>query len=441
MEIDSKQVSPSKQLVILSCIFMLLSVLLYWLPAFTWIFLLIQGLAVFLLLIDYLSTFRTLKIKVSRLVRHNLPVDVTSQITIKIHNLDSFTRTLCFHDHHPTHFQSKNLPYCQQIPANQGIKFDYTVIPQKRGDAEFKGFDLVIHSLFGFWRSHYFIQQLDQVKVFPNFKELINLTLLAANNQLSQVGIRKQQKRGEGNDFRQLREYHAGDTLRQIDWKASSRYQKLISKEYQDERDQQILFLLDCGRKMQHQDGARIHLDQALNAMLVLAFIALEQGDAAGFMTFGGVERWHPARKNSTAVTRLLHQIYDIHATSAAADYLIAAQKLMQLQRRRAMVIILTNSRDEDFNQLKSAVRLLSRQHLVVVADLREEFLNETLENPIQNFDEALKYQAVSDYINTRVQQRRHLTHLGALVLDVTAKQLPMTLVNQYLAIKQAGRL
>jgi len=140
-------------------------------------------------------------------------------------------------------------------------------------------------------------------------------------------------------------------------------------------------------------------------------------------------------------VTRLLHQIYDIHATPAAADYLIAAQKLMQLQRRRAMIIILTNSRDEDFNQLKSAVRLLSRQHLVVVADLREEFLNETLENPIQNFDDALKYQAVSDYINTRVQQRRHLTHLGALVLDVTAKQLPMTLVNQYLAIKQAGRL
>ena len=70
---------------------------------------------------------------------------------------------------------------------------------------------------------------------------------LAVDNRLSQIGVRRRQRRGEGQDFHQLREYRAGDSLRQIDWKATSRYRRLISKEYQDERDQQVVFLLDCG--------------------------------------------------------------------------------------------------------------------------------------------------------------------------------------------------
>ncbi len=442
MKLRSQKISPSKRLVFVILGFLFASLFLYWLPdELQPLFLLCEGVAVGFIFLDYLNAKKSGYLYVKRQIRHNLPVNVPSSVKIKIQNKSPIPHYICFHDHHPIHFNATGLPYCQVIPAKKTLQFEYQVIPQQRGDAVFKGFDLVVRSFFGLWNNYAFVVLEDQVKVFPNFKELVNLTLLAANNHLSQMGIRKQQRRGEGNDFHQLREYHAGDTLRQIDWKASSRYQKLISKEYQDERDQQILFLLDCGRKMQHQDNGRVHLDQALNAMLVLAFIAIEQGDAAGFMAFGGIDRWHPPKKNANAVTQLLHRTYDIHATTAAADYLMAAQNLLQLQRRRAMIIIITNSRAEDFEQLKSAVKLLARQHLVVIADLRESFLDEVLKAPVQNFDDALKYQSVKAYLTTRTQQRRHLTHLGALVLDVTARQLPVTLVNQYLAIKQAGRL
>ncbi|MCU7881809.1 MAG: DUF58 domain-containing protein [Candidatus Thiodiazotropha sp. (ex Lucinoma aequizonata)] len=68
--------------------------------------------------------------------------------------------------------------------------------------------------------------------MFLNFREIARYALLATDNHLSQMGVRRCQRRGEASDFHQLREYRTGDAMRQIDWKASSRYRRLISKEY-----------------------------------------------------------------------------------------------------------------------------------------------------------------------------------------------------------------
>ena len=122
--------------------------------------------------------------------------------------------------------------------------------------------------------------------------------LLATDHRLSQIGVLQRQRRGEGLDFHQLREYREGDTQRQIDWKATSRAGKLISREYQDERDQNIVFLVDCGRRVGAHDGALSHFDHVLNAVLLLAYVSLRQGDAAGFLTMSGRgASWRPASR------------------------------------------------------------------------------------------------------------------------------------------------
>ena len=92
----------------------------------------------------------------------------------------------------------------------------------------------------------------------------------------------QRRRRGEGLEFHQLREYREGDSQRQIDWKATSRSGQLISREYQDERDQQIMLLIDCGRRMRAQDDELSHFDHVLNAALLLAYVGLRQGDAVG---------------------------------------------------------------------------------------------------------------------------------------------------------------
>jgi uncharacterized protein (DUF58 family) len=281
----------------------------------------------------------------------------------------------------------------------------------------------------------------EQVRVFPNFREIARYALLATDHRLSRMGVRPRQRRGEGSDFHQLREYRAGDSLRQIDWKATSRIRRLISREYQDERDQQVVFLLDCGRRMRHVEDGTAHLDQALNAMLLLSHVAALQGDAVGFLSFGGTSRWFPPQKGGNLVRSILARTYDIESSTDAADYLLAARELLPRQRRRALVVVMTNTRDEDHADLVSAVRLLQRRHLVVVANLRESMLDRTLSQAVRGFDSALRFQAVGEYLDSRRRSLGELRHLGAVVLDLLAPQLPAALVNNYLSIKGSNAL
>lgn len=381
------------------------------------------------------------QLKIERAVQHNIPVGVWSTVTLKLRNHSRRHWSIDVHDHHPAHFDMDGQPQALALNSQTQADLHYRIRPRRRGDGHFPGLDLILHSPFGFWLRRRYIELPNDTQVYPNFREISRFALLATDNQLSQMGIKRRQRRGEGNDFHQLREYRAGDNLRQIDWKATSRYRKLISKEYQDERDQQILFLLDCGRRMRHEEDDGVHLDQALNAMLLSAYVAANQGDAVGFMSFGGDKRWYPPRKGGHVVRTLLSNTYDLQSSLAAADYLSVAKEILSLQQRRALIVLITNTRNEDHDDLIAAVRLLSRRHLVVLADLREQILDESLKQPVEGMDEALRFQGVTEYLENRRRNHEALGHHGALTLDLLAPQLPVALVNEYLMIKASGRL
>jgi uncharacterized protein (DUF58 family) len=175
--------------------------------------------------------------------------------------------------------------------------------------------------------------------------------------------------------------------------------------------------------------------------MLLLSYVAHRQGDAVGFLTFGGEWRWQPPLKGGDLIRRLLERTYDLTSSLEAADYLEAAQRLMTWQRRRALLVLLTNSHTEDHPELNRAVRLLSRRHLVVLAQLREAALDRVIREPVHDLTSALRFQAVTDYLAARNQGFDRLKHQGALVLDILPQQLPVALVNRYLEIKSSGML
>ena len=125
----------------------------------------------------------------------------------------------------------------------------------------------------------------------PISREIARYAWLAGDRRLQEIGIKTFQQRGEGTDFKQLAEYRHGDSVRHIDWKATLRLDKPIVREFQDERDQRVMLLIDCGRRMRADDrrGAvgTAHFDQVLNAVMLLSYVALAQGDAVGALTFG----------------------------------------------------------------------------------------------------------------------------------------------------------
>ena len=121
-----------------------------------------------------------------------------------------------------------------------------------------------------------------RARSYPDFAQVARYAWLAGDRRLQEIGIKTYQQRGEGTDFKQLAEYRYGDPVRHIDWKATLRQNKPILREFQDERDQCVMLLIDCGRRMRaydvetrHRSG---HFDQVLNAVMLLSYVALKPG-------------------------------------------------------------------------------------------------------------------------------------------------------------------
>lgn len=378
---------------------------------------------------------------VERQLPASLALGVRDTVTLRLRPAGQTPLTVRIYDHYPASMEAADLPRQVSLPPGGQTAIRYRIRPLQRGSFPFPLVQLRLRSPLGLWWRDCRAGANDTVRVYPNFAAVARYTLLAADNRLSQMGIRKRRRRGEGQDFHQLREYRQGDPLRQIDWKASSRLRKLISREYQEERDQEIVFLLDCGYRMLAQDDDLSHFDHSLNAILLLAYVALRQGDGVGFATFSGEDRWLSPVKGIGLINHLFNQLYDLQPSTAVPDYAEAATRLLLRHRKRALVVLVTNLRDEDNADLLPAVQLLKRRHLVLVASMREQILDQELARPIRDFDQALRHAATRDYLRQRDQAVDSLRAGGALCLDVVPQDLSVALVNQYLELKTSGRL
>ncbi|MEL7311049.1 MAG: DUF58 domain-containing protein [Pseudomonadota bacterium] len=344
-------------------------------------------------------------------------------------------------DHHPTVARAVGMPANVRVQASEPTLVRYTVRPERRGDLIFPRCDVRLRSPLGLWWRQRAVPTETKVRCYPNFSNITQLLEFEATSSVATTGLRLSRRRGEGIEFHQLREYRDGDPMRAIDWKATARVKRLISREYQDERDQHVIILLDTGRRMLARDGELSHFDHALNAALLLTYVALRQGDAVGLATIGDQRPWLPPRKGAAAINGVLNHIYDIEPSPVEVDFSEAAQQVSVLQKRRALVVALSNVRDEDADDLQQAFHLLQRRHLVMLASLREQVLDETVAKPVTSFEDALRYSATERYLDVRHNTHRLLSARGIFVDDCLPDQLAATVTNRYLSIKRAGQL
>lgn len=392
-------------------------------------------------IIDALLVWRQTIPSVRRFLPGSLALGVTDAVQLRIEHNNPYTLKISLYDHHPLSVSAAGLPRTFELKPGKYSDIYYKITPTERGEVNFPLTQVHIYSPLGLWKRNHKIPLQSLTRVYPNFAAVAKYTLLAADNQLTQMGIRRRRRRGEGQDFHQLREYREGDPIRQVDWKASSRHRKLISREYQEERDQDIIFLLDCGHRMLARDATLSHFDHSLNAILLLAYVALRQGDAVGFGNFSGEERWLQPIKGSSRISHLFNTLYDIQPTTEAPDFIAAAKHLMIQQKKRALVILITNLRDEDNADLLPAIKMLQRKHLVLVSSMREQALDRVMQHQVNDFKQAIQHAATREYLNQRDQAIEKLQLNGALCIDVTPQDLSVSLVNQYLEIKASGLL
>lgn len=401
--------------------------------------------ALLVLVLDALASLYTRPPQLERQVAGSLALGISSEVVLRISNPNRYRIYLLIFDHYPQQVNADGLPAEVRLEAAQKARIRYRITPHERGKLSFPLVQVRVRSLFGFWLHEIRPPVQSEMRVYPNFAAISHYALLATDNNLSRLGIIKKRRRGEGQDFHQLREYREGDSLRQIDWKATARMQKIISREYQDERDQEIIFLLDCGQRMLAKDGELSHFDHTLNALLLLSYVALRQGDAVGMTTFStdnqNSQCWLPPRKGQHQIQTILNTVYDLQAGLQTPDYTKVASELLARHSKRALVILLSTIRDEDMEDILPAVRLLRRRHLVLVANLRENAIDKLLEKPLDSLERAIDVAATHRFQQFRRASLERLEQQSINLLDVRPESLNVALINAYLAIKRGAEL
>ncbi len=398
-------------------------------------------LCAFAAMLDWLAIGRLATPSVRRILPRSLSLKAWSEIPIEVRPAEPLGANAMLVDGVPRAAQTAGLPIALRSGTTEPQRGRYRLRPLERGDAHFAEPTLRAESPLRLWRYTARVGEDATVRIYPNFAATTRFDELVNASRAREVGIKRHQRRGEGLEFHQLREYRAGDTIRQIDWKATSRKRELISREYEDERDQRIVFLLDCSRRMRSKDGEISHFDHSLNALILLAHVALKGGDAVGLLSFGEERRWIPPAKGSANVNRLLHHVYDLEPSTLGIDFRAAAEELCRRQRRRALVVLMTHLRDEDLVDLMPAIRLMRRTHYVVVVDLRQVALDETLGRDPETLSESLTAIGAWTHELDRRALHERLRSEGVRPLDVTPLQLGPALVNRYFEVKQGGAL
>jgi len=289
------------------------------------------------------------------------------------------------------------------------------------------------------------------LRVHPPFRSRKEAELRIDRARLLEIGLRSAQGRGGGTEFDQLREYGPDDEFRRIDWAATARANRAIVRTYRAERNQTVLTLLDSGRVMAGvvDDPALTgvgpipRLDHAMDAVMMMTAVATRLGDRAGLVAFADDVRAVVGPGASRGqLTRVTEAMYDLTPRLVESDYRRAFAEALGRYRRRALLVVLTELAPEAVEEtLLPALPLVVRDHLVVVAGVRDPEVDRWARAIPVQARTAYRKAAAVQALEARRRVVARLRGLGVTVVDAVPGRLAPELADAYLRVKATGRL
>jgi uncharacterized protein (DUF58 family) len=279
--------------------------------------------------------------------------------------------------------------------------------------------------------------------VVPSLTNVRRFRLLAIQQRLSDVGVRALKKRGEGNAFAGLRDYVPGDDPRFVDWKATARHGRLISRGHTIERSQVVISMIDCGRAMTQLAGQYSRLDHVLSASLVLSDVAATSGDRVGLIAFDDSIRAVVApQRGRTALRSLRAAISGLDARVVEPDYAAAFRVLATSQPRRALIVFFTDVIDvRAARSFVGYANRAGRRHALVVVAIENDALIEASRPATLGATALFRSAAAEELVREREEALARMRSAGITVLDVSPAHMAAAVVNRYLEIKARGLL
>ena len=346
-------------------------------------------------------------------------------------------------DHPPAGLNAQPRELAGRFDGEGHLQLSYRVASPKRGAFTFGPVDLQVARDRGWWRRQVRLPAAAEVAVFPNVVAIKRIQLSLRRGLRSMAGQRRARPPGASTAFAGLRDYVPGDDFRRVSWSATARRDRPVVVEVEAERGQQVMIALDCGRLMTAPAGALDKLDHAVNAALMLAWVAQAYGDRVGLMTFDDrVTSFIKPEHGSAQLHRLTEALYAVRAQFVEPDFGHAMTNLALRVGRRSMIVVLTDVQDPQASKelLAHCLRLAGR-HLVLVVAMSDPAVLRAREHAITTSAGAYEWAAAEEFVASRRESFELLRRGGVLGLDVVAGQLSPALVERYLELKERALL
>jgi len=414
------------------------------LPLLRWLTLAYNLVLIIFAVFDAWNSKLPERVRVERNFGSRFAVGAETEVRIEIANRTSRDLTLVVKDEYPPQMKLDGSREARlHVDAQTSASLAYWLTPPKRGRFEF---GLIGVRFLSNWRLTWKQVRMGEpmtVKVYPNMRRAREAELKALGARSFVAARRKSQWRGEGRDFESLRDYVRGDEMRHISWTATARRGKLVTRQYQMERDQTILIALDAGRLMTARIENETKLDSAVHAALSLMSAAARAGDNAGLLVFGRrIHAYLPPKRGAEHLDAALEALHAVEPEMIEPSYSRAFEFVSANSQRRSLVVVITDLVDEEGSrELLASLKLLRPRHLPLVVTIADRDLKAVVREVPDSEREMFTQSVAEEIMHLREAALRLVESQGGLALDVTAAVLAPKLLETYLTVKERGML
>lgn len=396
------------------------------------------GAVALLTLVDALFAPKAASIEVELVVPSVLSLAEEQTLLLRARNRTGGRLRVVARIELPEEWKADRFVETVDLPPFGTSEAPWRVLPKRRGRFLAGPVHLRVPSPLGFLKRDLRYELRSEVKVYPAVGSIRKHELLARRLRAREMGLRAHRQRGQGLEFSRLRDYHPDDEPRLIDWKATARRGRFISREYQVERCQNVVLLIDAGRMLTEEVDGIVKIEYVLNAALLLTKIASRYDDRVGALVFSDkVERLTPLRKGHAAVGAMAEALYDVEPRLVEPDYEAAFSALSTRLRKRALVILFTNLVDQETSGLVSGyLRGLAARHVPVLVAVGDRETRDIAWATPATPEDAYRKAAAAHLLTSREHTLQQLRKAGVRVVDAPAGQVPVQVLDQYLDLK-----
>lgn len=392
------------------------------------------------LIIECCMLFYKRGIDASRLCAERFSNGDDNEVKISVDNGFPFKVNLTIIDESPVVFERRDNTYLTSLNSKQGKTVIYKLRPVKRGVYSFGKIRVFASTVIGLVQRRFTCGKEEDIKVYPSYLMLNHYELMAISDNLTELGIKKIRRIGNNTEYEHIKDYVSGDDFRSINWKATARRNKLMVNVYTDEKSQQVLSVIDKGRVMQQTFAGMTLLDYAINASLVLSYIAMHKEDKAGIITFERqFDSYIRPERSKGHMQEILENLYNQETTFGESDFSSLCINVRRLVTKRSLLVVYTNFLGE--NALKRQLpylKQLSRNHVVLVVFFEDTELEEYSKSKSLDMQDYYCHAVAQNFVYEKQAIVATLRQNGIYALHTSPECLTVNIINRYLEMKAA---